>query len=145
MTAKQYLRQVRRLDDIVNAKLEQVTELRSLATKMTSTPRLDAVQSSGEQDKISAVVAKIVDLEHDINRTVDELIDLKAEAIVMIDSIPNDDYRLLLTLRYLNFKTWEQIAVDMNYSYQWVHVLHSRALINFGEMFPEKFETVDSN
>ena len=145
MTAKQYLRQVRRLDDIVNAKLEQVTELRSLATKMTSTPRLDAVQSSGEQDKISAVVAKIVDLEHDINRTVDELIDLKAEAIVMIDSIPNDDYRLLLTLRYLNFKTWEQIAVDMNYSYQWVHVLHSRALINFGGMFPEKFETVDSN
>ena len=51
MTAKQYLRQVKRLDDIVNAKLEQVHALRDLATRITSRPSVDGVQVSGNHDK----------------------------------------------------------------------------------------------
>lgn len=134
MDAKQYLRQVIRLDCIVNAKLDQVTELRSLAEKITSAPSLDGVRSSPSHDKVAAVVAKIVDLEDHINQRVDKLIDLKAEIVELVDAVPTTEYRLLLTMRYLNCKTWEQIAVDMNYTYKWVHVLHGRALIEFEEV-----------
>lgn len=136
MTAKQYLRQARRLDNMVDAKLEQVMELRNLATKTTSTLRLDdRVQSSGNHDKLAETIAKIVDLENEINTMVDVLIDLKSEIIERIDGISNDDYRLLLTLRYINQKTWEETAVEMGYTYQWVHVLHSRALVEFEKMY----------
>jgi hypothetical protein len=34
----------------------------------------------------------------------------------------------LLELRYLCFKTWEQIAVDLGYDLRYLHKLHSRAL-----------------
>ena len=138
MNAKQYLRQVRRLDNIVNAKLEQVEVLRAMATRITSQPSVDGVQVSGNRDKTGDVIAKIIDLERDINETVDRLIDLKREVITNIDSVPTDDYRLLLTLRYLNFKTWEQIAVDMCYTYKWVHVLHGRALEEFEKVLAER-------
>ena len=38
MTAKQYLRQARRLDNMVDAKLEQVMELRNLYKTTSTTP-----------------------------------------------------------------------------------------------------------
>ena len=131
MTAKQYLRQVKRLDNLINAKLEQVDELRGIVTKITS--KLDAVKVEKHNfvDKTGTLISKIVDLEKEINKDIDKLIDLKAEVIENIDKVKNQDYRLLLTLRYLNYWTWEQIAVEMNYSYVHVHRLHSRALREF--------------
>lgn len=131
MNAKQYLRQVRRLDNIVNAKLEQVEILRAMTTRMTANLTTDKVQESNIPDKISTLICKIVDLEKEIINDIDKLIDLKIEIMWKIDSIQNDNYRLLLTLRYLNFKSWEQIAVEMGFTFQWVHELHKRALIEF--------------
>ena len=40
----------------------------------------------------------------------------------------NPEYQTLLELRYLCFKTWEQIAVLMNYSTKYLFELHARAL-----------------
>ena len=131
MNAKQYLRQVRRLDNTVNTKLEQVEMLRAMTTRMTANLTADKVQESNIPDKISTLICKIVDLEKEIINDINKLIDLKTEVMRKIDSIQNDDYRLLLTLRYLNFKTWEQIAVEMKFTFQWVHELHKRALIEF--------------
>lgn len=37
MDVKQYLKQLRRLDDLVNAKLEQVYQLKSLTERVTGT------------------------------------------------------------------------------------------------------------
>ena len=45
----------------------------------------------------------------------------------------SDKQKQILSLRYLSFKTWEEIAVIMDLSYQWVHKLHERALIKIAE------------
>lgn len=37
-------------------------------------------------------------------------------------------YQTVLEKRYLCFSAWEQIAVDMNYSIQHIHRMHSAAL-----------------
>ena len=37
----------------------------------------------------------------------------------------------IFTYRYMNGYTWEQIAVCMHYTYQWVHRLHGQALVEF--------------
>lgn len=130
MTIKQYLRRIERLDEIVKSKLEQIDRLRDLLTKITSCPSIDGVKTNNNPDKIGVTVAKIVDLENEINKTVNELIDLKREVIRMIDSVETADCRLLLTLRYINGKTWEEIAEEMNLSYQWVSGrLHNQALV----------------
>lgn len=144
MNTKQYLRQLRRLNDIVQSKLDQIETLRSLAQKITHVPKNIKVQESILEDKNSELIAKIVDLENDIKADIDYLLDLKFKITNEINSLDNDDYKLLLMLRYLNFKTWEEIAVEMNCSYQWVHVLHGRALIYFQEKV-QFSETLDSN
>jgi len=132
MNAKQYLRRIRFLDKMISAKLEQIEILHAQATKITvvlsNTPK---VESSAEQDKLAATVAKIVDLKKALREELDEYISLKAEAIRLINSMPDCRHRLVLMHRYINGQTWEQIAVEMHYTYQWVHVLHGRALREF--------------
>ena len=46
----------------------------------------------------------------------------------MISQINHREYQTLLELRYLCFKTWEQIAVEMDYTVRNVHLLHKEAL-----------------
>ena len=133
LNAKQYLRQLRRLNDIVQSKLDQIETLRSLAQKITYVPKTVSVQESISEDKMTELISKIVDLQKELETDINNLLDLKLKITHQINNIDNDDYKLLLMLRYLNFKTWEEIAVEMGYTYQWVHVLHSRALKYFQE------------
>ncbi len=128
MTAKEYLSQAYRIDQRINSKLEQIVSLRALATKATST--LSDTPPSGTRNvhSMEDIITKIVDLENEINRDIDILVDLKREFVSVIREIDNTEYQTLLELRYLCFKTWEQIAVDMGYSLQHIFRIHDKAL-----------------
>jgi DNA-directed RNA polymerase specialized sigma subunit len=130
MNAKQYLRRIRFLDKTISAKLEQIEILHAQVTKTTSVLS-DMPRSGGEQDGLAKTIAKIVDLKKGLRDEIEEYIELKEEAIKLIDSMSDGRHRLVLTYRYINGKTWEEIAVEMHYTYQWVHRLHGQALIEF--------------
>ena len=128
MTAKEYLGQAYRLDQRINSKLEQVMSLRDLATKATST--LSDVAPSGTRNvhRMEDIIVKIVDLENEINRDIDNLVDLKREMVSVIKAVTDPELQTLLELRYLCFKSWEQIAVEMEYSIQHIFRLHDKSL-----------------
>ena len=128
MTAKEYLGQAYRLDQRINSKLEQVTSLRDLATKATST--LSDVAPSGTRNvhRMEDIIVKIVDLENEINRDIDNLVDLKREMVSVIKAVTDPEYQTILELRYLCFKSWEQIAVELRYSIHHLYKLHNAAL-----------------
>ena len=71
---------------------------------------------------------KIIDLEHEIDEGIDRLVDLKQEIVSLIKQVKNPEYQTLLELRYLCFRTWEQIAVEMHYELRYLRKLHRRAL-----------------
>jgi len=127
MTVKEYLGQAYRLDQRINSKLEQVASLNELATKctlsLTGMPRNPNRGTSTMAD----AVGKIVDLQAEINRDIDRLVDLKREMVTIIKAVSNPEYQTLLELRYLCFKTWEQISVDMGYSIQHIYRLREKA------------------
>jgi len=139
MSAKQYLRRIRYLDKTISSKLEMIETLHAQVTKTTSvlseTPK---PQSPEEQDKLAATIAKIVDLKRYLRQELDEFITLKAEAIRLINSLEDSRHRLVLTYRYMNGYTWEQIAVCMHYTYQWVHRLHGQALKQFDKLLQQQ-------
>lgn len=57
------------------------------------------------------------------------LIETKAEILAVVNRVPDNTLAALLTAYYINGKTWEQTAVELQYSYRHlVHVLHPRAL-----------------
>ena len=72
-------------------------------------------------------IVKIIDLQEEINRDIDQLVDLKREIMVVIKKISNVEYQTILENRYLSFMSWEQIAVKMKYSIQQIYRLRDRA------------------
>ena len=128
MDAKAYLKQVELYDIRINSKIEEVEKLKELTTKVTSTLKADVVSGSMNQDKLGDAVSRIVDLQDDINKSIDRYVDLKAEIGKVIEKVTNADFAAILYKRYFEYKTWEKIACEMNFTYQWVCVLHGRAL-----------------
>lgn len=128
MTAKEYLSQAYRLDKRIDSKIEQLKSLNLLATKCTSTlsdmPKSQSISNSRLED----TVVKIVDLQQEINRDIDSLVDLKRDIVRTIKSVQNPEYQIILELRYLCFKTWEEIAVQMNCSIDNVFKIRKNAL-----------------
>lgn len=128
MNAKEYLGQAYRLDQRINSKLEQVASLNELATKCTSTLTGMPRNPNRGTSTMADAVGKIVDLQAEINSDIDRLVDLKREMVRLIKAVNNTECQTLLELRYLCFKTWEQIAVDMGYTTRNIHLLHKKAL-----------------
>lgn len=128
MTPKEYLEQAIYLDQRINSKLTQAENLRSLATKVTTVYSDTPHNPAPDCQRLEKTIAKIIDLENDINKDIDKLIDLKKEITETINEIPDLRHRTILEMRYLSFRTWEQIAVALSLDLRWVHRLHSRAL-----------------
>ena len=84
MKAINYLKQIKIMDAKINADIEELTSLETLATRTTSVLGGDRVQSSGSQQKMADSVAKIVDLREQINAEIDRFIDYKQEARELI-------------------------------------------------------------
>ena len=128
MKAKEYLSQAYRLDQRIDAKIEQVMSLRNLAAKATSTLSDIAPSGTWNVHRMEDIIMRIIDLENEINADIDSLVALKREIVSTIKSVPNLEYQILLELRYLCFKPWEQIAVEMGYGIDNVFRLHQKAL-----------------
>lgn len=47
-----------------------------------------------------------------------------------IRTVPDENESEVLRLRYLKDKQWEEIALEMGYSWQHVHRIHGKALMN---------------
>ena len=129
MTAKEYLSQAYRIDQRINSKLEQITSLRELAKKATSTLTDTPRSPNRGNQSMENVIIKMIDLETEINSDIDTLVDLKREIVTVIKGVESPEHQTLLELRYLCFKSWEQIAVDMGYNSKYIFHIHDTALI----------------
>jgi hypothetical protein len=136
-SVKDYLSQAYRIDQRINSKIEQISSLRDLAAKATST--LGDVPPGGTRNvnRMEDIICKIVDMETEINADIDSLVDLKRKITMIIKSVSNPEYQTILELRYLCFKTWEQIAVDMRHSIHHLYKLHSAALNACSELLKD--------
>ena len=128
MTAKEYLNQAYHIDHRIESKLSQIESLKNLATRVTSVFSDMPHSSSSDNQRLEKTIAEIIDLENEVSTDIGRLINLKREIKNIINQVQNEKYRILLELRYLNFLTWEQIAVNLNFSIQHTYRIHDKAL-----------------
>ena len=130
MTAKQYLGRVRRVDREISALLRMVEKTRESVTSITQKYDSDGAQSSKDPHKFD----KLAELESLVDEKVDQLVDLKAEILRTIMKLEDNRQRMVLMEYYLEMKTWEQVAVDLHYSYMHVTRIHGYALREIQKM-----------
>ena len=138
MKIKEYLMQAYRIDQRINSKLEQIAALHDLATKATVTYSDMPKSSNRSGSKIEDAIIKIIDLEDEINKDIDRLVDLKTDITHLIKKLDSHEYQILLEQRYLCFKSWEQISVDLGYSIQHTFRLHDTALQELSKVYKDE-------
>lgn len=123
---KRWLQSYRLLEQETARLLEEMERWRSRAQKATQI--CTSMPGGGSRDTLPECVTKIMELEQQLDAQIDKMVDQRREIEGAITSMEGGELGHLLRLRYIDGRTWETIAADMNYTYRWVLYLHSRAL-----------------
>jgi RNA polymerase, sigma-24 subunit, ECF subfamily len=138
VTAKEYLRQLKTLDCLIKAKLLEKERIRALSTKVTAGNK-ERVQG-GSSGGIENAVIKMMELEEQINSDIDRLVNLKAEARLLIDELVDDKHKVVLSMYYVSDMTFEMISDETHYSVGAVHKFYRSALKEFEELYNSEKE-----
>ena len=126
--AKEYLQQVRKAKLHISSLQEEIETMKELAVSIGSISQDEKVMSSVSQDKMADIICQIEDRVAELKTKMTEYIQLRAEIMATISKVDNDDYQQILYKRYCQMKKWEEIALDMSYTWRWAIKLHGRAL-----------------
>ena len=116
------------LDAIIKNKLIEKQQWMDMALGITAQMGGERVQASGSQSKMADAVAKCVDMEAEIDKLIDRLIELKKEVVATIEKLHSPIEYSVLHMRYIQFKTLQEIADHYNRDYGWATTTHGRAL-----------------
>ena len=139
MTAKEYLRQIRRLDRQLENLLRERNELERAQTFLRS-PQIngDRVQTSPSGDPPwMGYLIKWEELTMKIGEEWDRLIEKRHTTIKLIYSLEDSRLTEILYKRYVEFKRFDRIAREMHYSLDRIWHLHGEALAEFQQVLAD--------
>lgn len=135
MTTKKYLEQVKRMNKIINNKISELYQLRSMVCSISVIVSDEKVEASKSQDPLGDTVSKIVDLEREIDSVINKFMEKKSCIVKQIENIEDDMQYQILFSRYIDGKTFEIIADETNYSERQILRIHENALTAFEKEF----------
>ena len=128
---KRYLGQIRHLDNVIENRIREMSRLREKITSISSEIKGERVQSSSSKDRVGDAVAKLVDLEREIDGLVDRFIDQKRVISKQLESLSDPDYYQILYLRYVERKSFCEISCDMDRPERTIKRIHDRGMDEF--------------
>ena len=128
MTPKEYLQQAYRIDRKIKLDIEKLSAMRSALFGKAVSYESDGSQHTRHGNGIEAAMLRVLEYEERINAEIDRLTDTRLKIEQVINLVPDDTQREVLTRRYLLYQKWEYIAVEMNYNIKWIFKLHGKAL-----------------
>ena len=139
MKTKDYLSQVSRLNKMINNKLSEISQLRELSVSISAIGNDEKVQTSPNFDKIGTTVAKIDEMETNLDKMIDEYLVKRERIIAQIDTMEEESVYQILFSRYIEKETFEKIATEMEYSWRQIVRLHGKALQQFEKKYGEEY------
>lgn len=139
MTTKDYLNQVGRLNRMINNKLIEIAQFKELACSISAIQTGERVQTTPNYDKIGTAYAKIDEMERKLDKLIDTYVDKKNHIIGQIDGIEDEMLYNILFARYIERKTFEKIATELEYSWRQIIRLHGKALKQFENQYGREY------
>lgn len=126
MTAKEWLNRGRALNKTIEGLEKAKARAYDIAvgTAEELTEKVQESRGNSVEDRL----VTYADYCREIDKHKTELFRILKEITEAIMKVEDPTLRNLLIYRYLDFETWEQVAVNINYSYMHTCRLHSAAL-----------------
>lgn len=130
MNALQYVEQVKKLDTLINNKLNELENLKALALKVSTNTDGERVSGGGvtDPDAIAMSVASIIEKEQELDSLIDYYINKRATILKNVEQVNDPVLVSILYARHFKGDSWERIAVDSNYTYRHTLRLHDEAI-----------------
>lgn len=137
MKAKQYMLQIRKIDNLISNKNQERIKWLEMAESITAEIKPVAVSSSGNKQKMETAIVNYLSEEEEIKHEIFELMNRKKEIIRTIEVLPANEYDVL-HLYYIQKKEFQEIADIKNRSYSWVTSIHGIALKSLQKVLDER-------
>lgn len=134
--AQEYLEKIRNQETQIDRKRDKMERLYCLATKCTASMSASGAAGGGNRDKMAPVDANI-DLEAEIDQDKAKLRDMISEACDLLARVPEKKHYDVLYKHYIEYKSFEQVAVEIGDTFRNAHYVHGRALQAFGKVLEE--------
>ena len=131
MIAKEYLGQLLRYEKMINNKLSELYQLKAMSSSISVAMDSERVQTSVRNDKIPNAIVRIEEKQAEINSIVEDYVNAKDKIIRDIEKLTDSNQYDVLFKRYVEHKTFEVIATDLNYSWRQIIRIHGEALREF--------------
>lgn len=138
--AEVFLKRIEKIDTILENKLIEQRQWRSLATSITANMDGERVQSSSPKSKLENAVVNCVAMEDEICECVDKLIEEKRKATKVLELLYSPTEYKILHMRYIQYISLTDIAERLNREYTWVTTTHGRALKNVQKILERGIE-----
>ena len=135
MWSEKWLERVKKMDELINAKLAERQRLIEIATDISAKP-FDGMPHSNTgvvSQKMQNAVASLIDLEKQIDGMIDDYVDYKQQVVNTIEQLSAKEYGVLHRY-YIREMTLEEIAEDMGYSVRQVLRIKKKSLQNLEDV-----------
>ena len=139
MRADKYLEQVKNNDSKVDNMRDEERELWAIATSMTQNMS-GMPHGSGDNDKMTDIVKKIMDARDRTNAQIDKYVTIKQDVIRHIEMLPRKQYDVLYWLYVKKrdkrekgqrwYYTWSEVADNLGCSEENIRKTRRRAIKN---------------
>lgn len=109
MTTKEYLSSVRRLDNMINEKLDEIYRIKSRVTNITMPYDRERVQGTSDIYRQGNDVVDIVEMEKDVDLLTDYFVEIK-RSIKNICRYIEPQYADIIKLKYIEYRSFSEIA-----------------------------------
>lgn len=134
-----YLAQARQIDGLIQAKLEQIAQLRASLTRGTA--MLSDMPRGGPMRDWTDTAARVADMETELREQINLMIDIKGAVTEAILTVPDMELRTLLNYRYLTGWSWGRIADAMHYDRATIWRKHKEAMAAV-QIPPDKLQQI---
>jgi len=126
-STKDWLNRAYSIDKEIKS-LKSELEKANLEATSLATQRIEEKVQTSKVNNADYAILKCIEYSEQITKKLGELYATKIEISETISRVDDGKSRVLLRMRYLEYKSWGEIANEMDYSERNVHYIHEKAL-----------------
>lgn len=144
MTTEEYLNSIQTYEKRIEIKTMELCRLKTMSNNVRKSNLDERVQNNTQsKDSVGDAVAKIIDLEKNVDSVVDDFIRKRNEIIKKLDGIKNIQYYQVLSLKYINNKTYKEIAELLGCSIMQINRIRQKAILEFEKMYGNDYIDIE--